>query len=140
MKNQSQDLLRRALTGNAVFSIISGSIAAILASSLADLMGVNHVVLMVIGLGVIGFGITTLVNARRQPINLNEAKLTVIADFSWVVTALVIILIPDLLTGEGKLLLGSVSVVVGLFALTQTVGIRRAGSVEPKRLVATVEA
>lgn len=139
MRNESQSLLRRALTDNGLFSITSGLIGAIFASQLADLMGVNWVVLLVIGIGVVGFGIVTLTNARRQSINLFEANLTVIADIFWVTGGAVIILIPGLLTTEGNLLLGAVSLVVGGFAVLQTIGIRRAGGIQPKRLVTEVE-
>jgi hypothetical protein len=139
MRNESQSLLRGALTGNGLFSITSGLIGAIFASQLADLMGVNWVVLLVIGIGVVGFGIVTLMNARRQGINLLEANLTVIADIFWVLGGAVIILIPGLLTTEGNFLLGAVSIVVAGFAILQTIGIRRAGGIPPKRLVTEVE-
>ena len=139
MRNESQSLLRRALTGNGLFSITSGLIGAIFASQLADLMGINWVVLLVIGIGVVGFGIVTLTNARRQSINLLEANLTVIADISWVLGGAVIILIPGLLTTEGNFLLGAASIVVGGFAILQAIGILRAGGIQPKRLVTEVE-
>lgn len=139
MGTENQSLLKRALTGNGLFSILTGLIAAVYAKSLGDLMGLNPVVLMVVGAGVVGFGIVTLMNARTQPINLVLAKSTVVADIAWVVAAAVIIAIPELLTTEGRLLLGAISVVVGLFAVVQTIGIRRIGSIEVRRLVTEVE-
>jgi len=139
MKRENESLLRPTLTGNGLFSITSGAIAAAFASQLANLMGVNRIVLLVIGVGVVGFGIVTLMNARRQPINLVEAKLTVFADMSWVLGSVVIILVPGLLTASGNLLLGASSTVVAAFAIIQTIGIRRAEVSEPRRLVTKVE-
>ena len=139
MENTSQGLLRGALTGNGLFSILSGLAAAVFAAPLGDLMGISWVVLLVVGFGVIGFGIVTLMNARRQPINLAEAKLTIVADIVWVGAAAVIVLIPGLLTADGNLLLGGVSVVVAVFAILQSIGIRQSASVEPRRLVTEVE-
>jgi hypothetical protein len=139
MKNKSKNLLRWALTGNGLFSITSGLITAAFASQLSNLMGVNSVVLVLLGVGLVGFGIVTLINARRQPINLVEAKLTIIADVSWVLGAAVIILIPGLMTTSGNLLLTAISFVVAAFAVIQTIGIRHAGGIEPRRLVTEVE-
>jgi len=139
MKNKSENLLRWALTGNGLFSITSGLITAAFASQLSNLMGANSVALVLVGVGVVGFGVVTLINARRQPINLAEAKLTIFADVSWVLGAAVIILIPGLMTTSGKLLLIGVSIVVGAFAAIQIIGIRRTGGIEPRRLVTEVE-
>lgn len=139
MRNPNQSLLRGALTGNGLFSILSGLISAVFAAFLGDLMGINPVVLLLVGAGVVGFGIVTLTNARRQPINLVLAKATVVADIAWVVGAAAIILIPDLLTAEGRMLLGAISVAVGLFAVLQAIGIRRVRGTEARSLVTEVE-
>jgi hypothetical protein len=139
MRNENSSLLRRALIGNGLFSITSGLIAVVLAAQVADLIGVNQIVMLAVGIGVVGFGIAILISARRHPINLVEARLTVVADVSWVIAAAVIIVIPSLLTTEGNLLLGAISVVVGLFAILQTVGIRHADDVHPRRLLTAVE-
>ena len=139
MRNEYQSLLRRALTGNGLFSILSGLIGALFASELADFMGVNSVVLVAIGLGVVGFGILTLMSAQRRQINLFQANLTIIGDVSWVLGAAVIIMIPGLMTTQGNMLLGVVSIVVAMFALLQIIGVRSAKGIEPKRLVTDVE-
>lgn len=138
MTTGNQTLLRRSLSANGLFSLTTGVLAVALSESLAALMGISEALLVVIGVGVVGFGLVTLWNARRTRIDLRLARLTVGADAVWVITATIVIFgLPGVMTTSGKLLLGVVSLMVGLFAVLQARGIRRI--MGPKRLVTEVD-
>jgi hypothetical protein len=89
---------------------------------------------------VAGFGLAILWSARRETVELRLARLTVILDIGWVATgAILIVGFPELMSPGGRWLLAAVSAVVGVFAVLQGLGIRRAGGVPPKRLVTEIE-
>ena len=115
--------LRSVRRTNAVYSVITGSIAIVFASRLGDTMGINTWIVLAIGAGVVLFGVSILVQFRSQDVDLGAARFIVGADVAWVLAALVVIAL-DLLTSDGDLILGLVSVPVGIFAVLQAVGIR----------------
>lgn len=138
--DRSDSLVRASLFANAVFSMVSGVIAIAFASRLGEFMGLSPVVLTVVGVGVAGFGLANLWSARRETVDLRLARLTVILDIGWVVTgAILIVGFPELMSPGGRWLLAAVSAVVGVFAVLQGLGVRRAGGVPPKRLVTEIE-
>lgn len=138
--DRSDSLVRASLFANAVFSMVSGVIAIAFASRLGEFMGLAPVVLTVVGVGVAGFGLANLWSARRETVDLRLARLTVILDIGWVVTgAILIVGFPELMSPGGRWLLAAVSAVVGVFAVLQGLGVRRAGGVPPKRLVTEIE-
>ena len=125
MKSRSDSLLKRALMANAVFSVLSGMATVILGARFADFMSVNRVLLGVVGVGVFGFGIVVLIVARRDPIDLKAASWVVLADGSWVMIAIVLIVgLPTAMSGGGRWLFGVVSVVVAGLGVGQMIGIR----------------
>jgi len=129
VQSPDETLLRYSLTGNGVFSIVTGAIALVFSTPLGAYMGVPPLVLSVVGGGVAVFGGTVYVVSRRNPINRRLAALTVIADIVWVLGAVVLIgVFPETVTSEGAALLAVVSGVVGLFAVLQSVGLRSTGS------------
>ena len=124
VQSPDETLLRYSLTGNGVFSVLTGAIALVFSTPLGAYMGVPPLVLSVVGVGVAVFGGTVYVVSRRNPINRRLA-LTVIADIVWVLGAVVLIgVFPETMTSEGAALLAVVSGVVGLFAVLQSVGLR----------------
>lgn len=117
-------LLRYTLTTNGVFSIVSGSIAVAFNSVLADYMGVNQSVLIIVGIGTLLFGVTIIADIRRSELNPTQTRLTLFSDLMWVIAAVVLILgFPNLMTEAGNMLLASISVPVAIFALLQTLGL-----------------
>ena len=124
-KRRDDSLLRGSLQANAVFSMSSGVIGTVFAAPIADFMGIPTWSVLIVAIGVGLFGVTTMINARRDAINVAEARLTVIADIAWVVgAAALIFLFPDLMTTGGKMLLGGISLIVGLFAVLQGMGLK----------------
>ncbi len=83
--------------------------------------------LIVIGVGLLGFAALIGLNLRRPQLSRAEAWLTVASDVSWVAaSAIVVFGFPDLLGTGGKWLVGLVAVAVADFALFQYLGLRRA--------------
>ena len=125
VQSPDETLLRYSLTGNGVFSILTGAIALVFSTPLGTYMGVPPIALSVVGVGVTVFGGTVYVFSKRSPINRRFVVLTVIADIVWVLGAVVLITVfPETMTSEGAALLAVVSGVVGLFAVLQSVGLR----------------
>lgn len=133
MKSRSDSLLKRALMANAVFSVLSGMATVIFGARIADFMSVSRVLL--VGVGVFGFGIVVLIIARRDPIDLKAASWVVLADGSWVMIAIVLIVgLPAAMSGGGRWLFGVVSVVVAGLGVGQMIGIRRLRQANPKQV------
>lgn len=123
-------LLRRALLGNAVFSGVSGLAMTLAAGPLALLMGLpSPLILVVVGLGVLGYAAIAFRISARPSISRGEAIFTVIADSSWVAASLVLLLSGWVaFTPTGKWLVAVAADIVAAFALLQFVGLRRLGN------------
>ena len=125
VQSPDETLLRYSLTGNGVFSILTGAIALFFSTPLGTYMGVPPIALSVVGVSVAVFGGTVYFFSKRSPINRRFVVLTVIADIVWVLGAVVLIgVFPETMTSEGGALFAVVSGVVGLFAVLQNVGLR----------------
>lgn len=120
-------LLRRSLTANAVFSALSGIVAIAAAAPLADAMDIAWPWLVVIGAGLLPFAVIVAVTGRSRPIDRARAWSVVGADLAWVVGAIAVTAVPNLLTAEGKWLLAGVSSVVAGLTAAQWLGLRRLG-------------
>lgn len=131
--------LRRTLLGNGVFSLIAGVGTTLFADGLSGLMDVPEAVLYVVGVGTAMFALAILTATRKTDVNLRFAVGVIVADLSWVVAAVVVLLIPASMAAGGKLVLGGISAVVGMFASLQVVGLVRATRETPKLLRATIE-
>ena len=91
--SQSRDhLLRRALYGNTVFSVLSGAALAVFAATLArasvaapaTVLGVGlGTVIMLLGIGVIGFGAICWFIASRPQMPVALARVVLWADIGW---------------------------------------------------------
>lgn len=121
-------LLRRALFGNAVFSLASGGALAALAQETARLWapGVPALVVRVIGAGVALFGLDVLYQATRPRLSSLRAELTSFADLAWVLGSIALLSFRrDLLSAQGVQVVSGVALVVALLAGLQLRGIVR---------------
>ena len=80
--------------------------------------------LAILGVGLLVFAATLVINARRQQIKTADAWIAVLMDSAWVLGSCVLILVAPLST-RGKWVVGVVSDVVLVFAVLQFLGIRR---------------
>jgi len=120
-----QRFLKNALTGNAIFSVISG--LAILSSNrwLVRFLGLpEKVSLAILGVSLIGYAAVLWLNARRTRIKISDAWIAVVMDTVWVVGSYVLILLVPFSLG-GKWVVGLVAELVLAFAILQWLGIRR---------------
>jgi len=118
-------LLRKALLGNALFSALSGLTLLFAQKSVLRILGLfNRVSLVVLGVGLIIFAATLVVNARRQRVKTSDAWVAVLMDVAWVLASYVLIFVLPF-SMEGKWVIGLVAELVLLFAILQFMGIRR---------------
>ena len=118
-------LLRKALMGNALFSILSGLIILFAQRWVLRILGLSHnLSLVILAIALIVFATTLVINARRQPMKLSDAWVAVSMDLIWVVGSSVLIFVVPFST-VGKWVVGLVAELVLAFAVLQFVGIRR---------------
>src|SRR5262249_10560252 len=125
MKQQCEEpacFLRKALMGNALFSTLSGLTMLLAQGWVLRILGLaSNVNLLILGVGLIVFAITLVVNARKQQVKKSDAWIAVLMDVAWVLGSYILIFIVPFST-EGKWV---VAELVLVFAVLQFVGIRR---------------
>jgi hypothetical protein len=118
-------LLRKALLGNALFSAVSGLTILFAQGWVLRILGIsNRVSLVILGIGLIVFAATLVVNALRQTVKTSDAWMAVLMDAAWVLASYVLIFVAPF-SREGKWVIGVVAELVTLFAVLQFIGIRR---------------
>ncbi|MBX3503659.1 MAG: hypothetical protein KF889_29810 [Alphaproteobacteria bacterium] len=134
--SQSSDhLLRRTLYGNAAFSVVSGAALALFAGSLArasvaapaTLLGLElGTVILLLGIGVVGFGAICWFIASRPTMPVALARIVLWADIGWVAgSALLLALAAPALTFWGFALIIGLAIVVADLAIFEWIGLRR---------------
>ena len=122
---ERQALLKKALTGNAVFSVVSGLAILFANRWLVKFLGLpEKVSLAVLGISLIVYAGLLWLNARRPKIKLTDAWIAVIMDAVWVVGSYTLIFVVPFSVG-GKWVVALVAELVLAFAITQWLGIRK---------------
>ena len=123
--SDKQNLLRRALRGNALFSMISGALILAINRALVQFLGLpNNASLTPLGIGLLGYAAWLLWNARREKISIVDAWIAVILDMVWVVGSYALLFAVRFSSG-GKWAVVFVAELVFLFAVMQWLGLRR---------------
>ena len=122
---ERQGLLKKALTGNAVFSVVSG-VAILFANRwLVKFLGLpDKVSLAIPGVSLIVYAAILWLNARRPKIKITDAWIAVIMDAVWVIGSYVLIFVVPFSVG-GKWVVALVAELVLAFAIVQWLGIRK---------------
>lgn len=122
---ERQGLLKKALTGNAVFSVVSG-VAILFANRwLVKFLGLpDKVSLAIPGVSLIVYAAILWLNARRPKIKVTDAWIAVIMDAVWVMGSCVLIFVVPFSVG-GKWVVALVAELVLAFAIVQWLGIRK---------------
>jgi uncharacterized membrane protein HdeD (DUF308 family) len=122
---QHQDLLKKALTGNALFSVTSG-VAILFANRwLVRFLGLpEKVSLVIVGVSLIVYAAILWFNARRPKVKITDAWVAVAMDLLWVAGSYALIFVVPFSTG-GKWTVALVAELVLAFAILQWLGIRR---------------
>ncbi|HKV81315.1 MAG TPA: hypothetical protein VJP02_24420 [Candidatus Sulfotelmatobacter sp.] len=121
----SQGLLKKALTGNAMFSVVSGVVILLANRWLVKFLGLpDNVSLAVVGISLIVYAALLLLSASRPRIRIPDAWVAVIMDVAWVVSSYAVILLVPFSVG-GKWVIALVAELVLAFAILQWLGIRK---------------
>lgn len=123
--HSDQGLLKKALAGNAIFSILSG-VAILLANRwLVHFLGLPHKVsLAILGVSLIVYAGILWLNARRPKIKILDAWIAVIMDAIWGAGSYVLIFVVPF-SVAGKWTVALIAELVLVFAILQWLGIRR---------------
>jgi hypothetical protein len=122
-----QRLLRRALEGNALFSLVSGIVILSANQTLVEFLGLpSNASLTALGIGLLGYAGWLLWNARREKIKIVDAWIAVILDMVWVLGSYGLLFAVKFSSG-GKWAVVLVAELVFLFGLIQWMGLRRIG-------------
>ena len=126
-------LLRRVLQANMIFSGVSGLLLAVDAGPLSRWLGLPAAwILVVTGLGLLGFAWQLFQTAKQAPINLRQANTILLVDVAWVVgSALLLFTGWVSFSAAGWWAVLAVADMVALFAILEFVGIRRVGAWQP---------
>ncbi len=116
--------LRRVLRGNAFFCAACGVDALIGGQWLATFMGVPSVALLVLGIGLVAYGLI-LWRVVEIPTRAIVQFVTAL-DVAWIVGSMVLLFVPIIpLTDMGKIIIDVVALITAGFAIAQYMGLRR---------------
>jgi hypothetical protein len=122
---ERQGLLKKALTGNAVFSVVSGLAILFANRWLVKFLGLpDKVSLAILGVSLIVYAAILWLNARRPTPKITDAWIAVIMDAVWVMGSYVLIFVVPFSVG-GKWVVALVAELVLAFAIVQWLGIRK---------------
>ena len=122
-------LLRNALLGNSIFSLLSGLDFVLFSGPVAAFLGLSSpAVILVLGVILIAYAYVIFTQARAQALNRSFARFVIISDVLWVIGSAVLIFtgLVDLTT-PGKWAIAIIADIVLLFAILQYIGLRRIG-------------
>lgn len=120
-------LLRRALVGNALFSAVAGALLIAASGWLSGFTGLTPGwVPAAIGAGVLLWAVDVGWIARKETLDLKQAKLVIAGDLAWVAVSYGVIISgrPELTTA-GVWTVGILAEIVAAFAIVQYLGLRR---------------
>lgn len=118
-------LLRAILRENAVFSLTSGAILAVGSPGLDTWFGVNAWILAALGVALMAYSVMLWAGAGREETLEMTGQTAIAGDIGWLIGAIALISTTGWLTRNGEIVLALVSVPVALFALGQSLGLRR---------------
>jgi hypothetical protein len=122
---ECQGLLKKALTGNAVFSVISGVAILIANRWLVKFLGLpDKVSLGLLGISLVVYATLLWLSARKAKIKITGAWVAIVMDVVWVVASYALIVVVPFSVG-GKWVVALVAELVLAFAVLQWMGVRR---------------
>lgn len=128
---EPSQLLRNTLRANAAFSMLSGAMLVVACAALAKSFAISDSrILLAIGLGLLPFGLRLFQNASKPQIDMTEAKLAVVLDVAWVLGSAAV-LAAGVLSSTGNWAVAIVADLVLVFAVAQTIGLRRIQAAAP---------
>jgi hypothetical protein len=122
---ECQGLLKKALTGNALFSVVSG-VAILFANRwLVKFLGLrDNVSLALLGISLVVYAMLLWLNARKAKIEIAGAWVAIVMDVVWAIGSYALIVVVRFSVG-GKWVVALVAELVLAFAVLQWMGVRR---------------
>ncbi|MBL4740971.1 MAG: hypothetical protein JKY12_08240 [Sneathiella sp.] len=119
--------MKNTLLVNAANSTVAGALCLIANGPISQFMGLNDsVYLYILGAGLVLFGLDVGYTATRNPINAKFVKMIIGADIAWVIaSSLIVGLAPEWVSTYGAILIEVVALSVAVFAVLQTIGLKR---------------
>ncbi|HRJ57886.1 MAG TPA: hypothetical protein PK152_00205 [Anaerolineales bacterium] len=118
MNNQLN--LSRILLANGVFCSTSGLIFTLAANPLAGFLNTLPLVMTILGIGLLLYGMFIMYMSMRSAITRDFTLFTVLADSTWVVFSVLLLILPMFnFAADAKWAIGVVAVVVDVFATLQ---------------------
>lgn len=120
-------LLRSALLGNSIFCFISGLAFSLFSHQVNAFLGLQSpIVVFALGVGLIAYALVVFTQSRKQSLSLSFARFAIAADILWVLGSAVLIFTSMVtFTTAGKWGIAIIADIVLVFAITQTIGLRR---------------
>ena len=127
MSTNNSSLLRNALYGNSIFCTTSGLAFTLFSGPIAAFLGLSvSWIILVLGIGLMLYGIEVFIFARKESISEGFAKLVIGADLAWVLGSAVLIFTNLVaFTPPGKWGIAIIADIVLAFAIVQYMGLRR---------------
>jgi hypothetical protein len=123
--DECQGLLKKSLTGNAVFSVVSGVVILFANHWLVKFLGLpDNVSLALLGLSLVVYAVLLWLNARKAKIKMTGAWVAIVMDVVWVIGSYALIVVVPFSVG-GKWVMALVAELVLAFAVLQWMGVRR---------------
>jgi len=119
--------LRRAFTGNAIFSLLSAAIFVLGGGAVASGVGLpSPLPLQLVGAGLVPFGVGLLWLARRDGLTRRNGRIVSLLDAEWVfATAILLFGWPERMNASGHAAAIAIAAVVAGFAIWQWAGAQR---------------
>lgn len=117
--------LRRALQGNALFSLLTGLAFVLASGAIGRFLGptIPAAILLIVGLGLLPFGYMVYRVAATDP---SQAKVITLMDILWVIGSFLLLWLAwDSFSIAGRWFVGLQAEAVGTFAILQIIGLRR---------------
>lgn len=127
LQNEQATFLRNTLTGNAIFSVVSGLVLSFGASAITGLLGVGTPLLYVVmGISILLFGGAVYWVSTQTPLSQSAAITILVLDVVWVVASEVLLFTDWVtFTTAGWWAVAIVADIVAVFAILEYIGLRR---------------
>ncbi len=127
IQNNKLHFLRRVLQANGVFCSVSGLVFIAAARPLAEFLGLDWpLVLVVTGIVLVPYGLALFQMVTRDALIRQVAMIAIVLDIVWVIDSIVLLLFDWVpFTIGGKWAIAIVALIVADFAATQIYALRR---------------
>lgn len=128
VQHSESTFLRRALQGNALFSLVTGLAFTFAAGPIARFIGpdIPTIIVLIVGLGLLPFSYLVFRVTAQSPIQPSQARSITMMDISWVVGSILLLVLGwSLFSVAGRWFIGLQAEAIVTFALLQIIGLRR---------------